>query len=141
MKRFLIGLLASGVVMVGLAGVPATAEASPPHAALHKAVAEGLRPAQSWWRRGWYGAGYTGYGAYRPYGSYYRWGGYAPYSAYYAAPAYSYSYSAPVYSYAVPYTSAYYGYSAPYSYSYVRPYAYSGYTYSAPIVASYWRGY
>jgi hypothetical protein len=143
MKRFLMGLLASGAVMMGLAGAPSTAEASPPHAAIQKAAAETLRPSWSQYRRAWRSGYYAGYA---PYGTYYSWGGYAPYTTYsYAAPAYSaYSYSAPVYMYSVPYTSSY-SYVAPvipsYSYSYVTPYAYSGYRYYAPVYSGYRWGY
>ncbi len=112
MKRYLLGLLASGLVIVGLAGTPEPVSASD-HGLAQQTVA---RAAQSgwtrarwyrgWrggWRGGWYGRRYAGWrggwygprygwrGWYRPYRTYWRpyWGGYR----YYGWPGYYGGYS------------------------------------------------
>jgi hypothetical protein len=116
MKRFLLGLLASGLLTLGLAGSPAEVSAAPPQSAIYQAAAQTVQPVKAqYWRRGWYGPRYGwrgGYGYYAPYGSYYR--------GYYAAPYYGGYHTAPYY---------YGGY-------YAAPY-YGGYSYYGPTM-SYW---
>ena len=87
--KFIFGLLASGLLTLGLAGAPAKVEAAPPQTAIHQAAAQAVQPVQSqlgWrraWRNGWYGSSYPYYGSY-----YYS----GPYYYYYAAPPPPYYY-------------------------------------------------
>lgn len=114
MKRFLFGLLASGLLSLGLAGTPAKVEAAPPTTALQQVAVQSLRPARTQlFRRRWMGRGWGGWG----YGSYY-----SPYTSYYGVPAYSYSYGYPSYGYG--YSPSYYG-----GYSYYTPYTTMWYGY------------
>jgi hypothetical protein len=131
MKRFMFGLLASGLLTLGLAGAPAKVEAAPPQTAIYQAAAQTVQPAKSqYWRRGWYGPRWGGYW-YAPSRAYY-YGGYYPYRAtyYYSTPYY---YSAPYY-YSTPYYSG--SYAAPYYGGYYTTPSYygSGYSYYTPGV-------
>src|SRR5947199_5596731 len=94
MKRFMFGLLASGLLTLGLAGAPAKVEAAPPQTAIYQAAAQTVQPVKSQylyrgWRRGWYGPQWGGYG-YAPSRAYY-YGGYYPYGATYYSTPYYYS--------------------------------------------------
>jgi hypothetical protein len=108
MKRFLIGLLASGLLFLGLGGAPTMPEASAQWRSYR------VRPYWGGHDRGWYGPRWDGRSSYyRPY-----WRSYYYPQYYYSAPYYR------GYSYSVPYSSGY---------SYVTLYYYGGYSYSAPF--------
>jgi hypothetical protein len=135
MKRFVFGLLASGLLTLGLAGAPAKVEAAPPQTAIYEAAALTVQPVKSQylyrgWRRGWYRPRWGGYG-YAPSRAYY-YGGYYPYGAtyYYSPPVYSGYFAAPAYGgyYTTP---SYYG--SGYSY-YMPGYYGGGYSYYTPGV-------
>lgn len=83
MRRYLLGLAAIPLTLIGLVGLPTPARADH-HGWDHH---HGWYPGHYGWDRDWH-----------------RWHGYGPYPSYYAAPYYNYTYPyyAPSYNYVYP---------------------------------------